>query len=94
MVKGLRLGKGLQPFSRDLLFQSLYESCKHRSTALQDASSLAATVIGNVLQHHAQNGIIERQHIVAVAHHLLTKFDQTAAGVYLAYHPLDRPSVS
>jgi transcriptional regulator NrdR family protein len=77
----------LLPFSRDKLFMSLYESCKHRPAALSDASSLTTTIISGLLKDQPQAGLLHRKHIAQTAHHLLSRFDKTAASVYLAYHP-------
>src|SRR5688500_613633 len=35
----------LQPFSRDKLYLSIYEACKHRKTPVDDATGLTRTVL-------------------------------------------------
>lgn len=77
----------LMPFSRDLLFVSVFESCKHRSDALGDASALTLTIIGQLLPH-VQDGVLERDTVVAVASAVLERFDKAAATMYGAYHPV------
>ena len=77
---------GLEPFSRDQLFLSVYDSCKHRSAAVDDATALVHIIVAQVLAGQ-QNGIIRRQHVVETAHTALKRFDQAAATMYLAYHP-------
>lgn len=87
MVKDSR-GK-LSPFNRDKLFIALYESCRHRDRAYQDATALTEVVISKVLGRPA-GSVIERSRIVETAHKALGRFDRAAATIYLAYHPLPR----
>lgn len=75
----------LQPFSRDLLFVSIYESTKHRPDALDDASALTQTIIAQ-LSALATNGKLDRDVIVAVSTAVLERFDKVAATMYAAYH--------
>lgn len=79
--------KLLIPFSRDVLFVSIYESCKHRQDALSDANALTLTIIGLLLPH-VRSGKLDRNDLVAVATSVLERFDTTAATMYTAYHPL------
>lgn len=82
--RGQRL---LEPFERDRLFVSVYESCKHRPTALADATGLLLTITANVL-HAANDGTIERNQLATIVHETLERFDSAAATVYGAYHRL------
>jgi transcriptional regulator NrdR family protein len=75
----------LQPFSRDKLFMSLYESCKHRPTALTDADGLTSTVTHLLLQQLSE-GSIGREEIIMITTAVLERFDRTAATIYSAYH--------
>ena len=75
------------PFSRDLLFISIYESCKHRTDALSEASALTDTVLTGLLTNKT-SGRLERNTIVKTVHDILQRFDTAAAVHYLAYHPL------
>jgi hypothetical protein len=84
MVKGS--GRTLKPFSRDQLFVSIYESCKHRSSAASDATALTLVVIGDLLAL-ARSGILERDDVARVTHKVLKRFDAAAATYYAAYHP-------
>lgn len=77
----------LAPFSRERLFVHVYESCKHRPSALGDASALTQTIINRLLQT-SEHGIIARDDIVRQAHSVLTNFDKAAATFYMVYHPL------
>jgi transcriptional repressor NrdR len=77
----------LEPFSRDKLFLSIWNSLQHRKTALTDASGLTDTVIkkllGEVEAATLDAGTIQRTALVA-----LTRFDKAAATHYQAFHPL------
>ncbi len=79
--------KKLVPFSRDLLFVSVYQSLKHRATALEDASALAQTIIAQ-LSGIAPHGKLDRDSIVAIVAATLERFDKDAATMYAAYHRL------
>jgi transcriptional repressor NrdR len=78
--------KGLMPFSRDRLFIAIYESCKHRPTALADATSLVELITRQILAKQ-QSGVVHRVDIVQTALLALQRFDATAATIYAAYHP-------
>lgn len=79
--------KHLQPFSRDKLFISVYEACRHRKAATEDARALTDTVVKQLLgaKHSAT---VRRHHVVTVTTGALERFDRAAAIQYLAYHPL------
>lgn len=77
----------LEPFSRDKLLVSLYESLKHRNTALGDAAALTSTVLGHALAV-SDRAVIERDALVTVATTVLERFDISAATHYRAFHPL------
>jgi len=79
----------LEPFSRDNLFVSIYESCKHRTDALSNARSLTQTVIG-LLRGHIVEGTLERDVIATVTGAALARFDTVAGTMYEAYHPKRR----
>lgn len=76
----------LKPFLRDRLFASVYDSLKHRKTALSDATALTDTVVSQVLLQ-AKNGTIEISVIKSLCGQTLARFDKTAAVYYAAYHP-------
>lgn len=75
----------LEPFYRDKLFMSLYQSLKHRQTSLQDAKDITDTVMHQLLQMH-QNGILTTNTIINTALATLNRFDAPAAVSYKAYH--------
>lgn len=76
----------MSPFNRDKLFLSLLESCKHRSTALADAASLADTVISQ-LAPHVTNGALTAKEIIISSQVALNRFDKAASTHYQAFHP-------
>lgn len=75
-----------QPFIQELLFLSLYNSLRHRSTALSDANGLCQTVLGKLLPQ-VKDGSLQRQDIIKTSHEVLKRFDRAAAISYLAFHP-------
>ena len=75
----------LRPFSRDKLFMSLYDSCRHRTTALSDARGLTETVIGKLAAHVA-GGTVGTGDITGVAQVVLNRFDKAASVYYAARH--------
>lgn len=77
---------GLEPFSRDTLLLSLYESLKHRKSAIQDATALTSTVI-STLHPLAEDTVIDRDVITTVSTSVLERFDKVAATHYAAFHP-------
>lgn len=78
-------GSRPEPFSRDKLFMSLYKSCEHRETALQDAQALTDTVIGK-LSAHVTNGTLTSRDIAQVAQVALNRFDKAASVYYQSFH--------
>ena len=76
---------GLQPLSRDSLLLTVYESCKHRSNALEESSSLVNTIIGNVLRKVSDDGVIEQELLDAIIVDVLHNFDPAAATIFSAY---------
>lgn len=76
----------LEPFQRDLLFVSVYESLRHRKSALDDATAITNTII-SLLRPFIQQGTLEIEHITEVAASTLDNFDVAAATHYRAFHP-------
>lgn len=77
---------GLTPFSREILLLSVYDSLRHRKTAVSDATALTGTIIGK-LRPHIQDGAITRNQIVKTTAEVLDRFDKAAAVSYRAFHP-------
>lgn len=83
----IQKGKELQAFSRDQLFTSIYESCRHRAAAAQDAANLTDTIISTLLSRTTQ-GLLTTATIVEIATAVLGRFDNAAAVQYAAFHPV------
>lgn len=77
--------RDLRPFSRDMLFISIYESCRHRPAAITDAGGLTQTIL-TLLRPYIAEGTVLREQIVLIASEVLRRFDATAATVYAAFH--------
>src|SRR5437868_1260590 len=68
----------LAPFSRDILFTSVHDSCRHRPAHVDDAGALTKTIITELMKKQ-DGGIVARDDIVRTAHEILGRFDQAAA---------------
>lgn len=94
-VEAIDLGKAItfqngthtEPFSRDTLLISIYESSKHRKTALSDALALTDTVIARLLPK-VEVATLSRQQIIETTTETLKNFDKAASVHYAAYHSL------
>jgi transcriptional repressor NrdR len=75
----------LAPFSRDKLLLSLYASCRHRQTAINDATALTETVMGGILADKT-GGSIQSRHLKQVIQVVLNRFDKVASTHYAAFH--------
>jgi transcriptional regulator NrdR family protein len=78
----------LQPFSRDILFVSLYKSLAHRKTATTDAADLTKTLIASLHNSNQATAIIDKYALTAHVTACLERFDTAAASHYRAYHPV------
>lgn len=81
----VKTNKQLQPFSRDKLYISVYDSLRHRTSAVEDAEALTLTIISTV-RGLIQNGVVDSVSIASVSKEVLERFDATAGTVYGAYH--------
>ena len=80
----------LVPFLPEKLLISLYDSLRHRSTAITDAQALHKTVINQIVrvQHtEPRPGVVQAATIKRCALRSLQRFDSAAATHYTAYHP-------
>ena len=77
----------LQPFSRDKLFLSIYDSLKHRKSPINDATWLTDTVIG-LMYPVIISATVDSQEITKCAVKVLKRFDKVAMTHYSAFHPL------
>ena len=75
----------LEPFQRDKLFLSLYQSLTHRKSAIDDAGHLTNNVITKLLDIQ-NNGLIDSIEIKHKAMYVISHFDQTASFYYQAHY--------
>lgn len=89
LVKSVSIikNKHVEPFSRDKLFLSIYESLKHRKTAVADAGGLTDTVVSKLLTQ-TDSPALSREQIVTTTLDTLNHFDKPAATHYQAFHTL------
>ena len=75
------------PFQRDVLFLSIYDSCKHRPNAISDAKALTDTVLSKLLAHKKNDkGLLSRSELAETTRSILKQFDNTAYVHYSAFH--------
>ncbi len=74
-----------EPFLRDELFLSVYDSLRHRKTALADATALTDTIMSAL--SFSGDAVIDRNKIVQETSRVLRRFDKIAAALYEALHP-------
>lgn len=75
----------VSPFSRDKLFASLLKALGHRTSAVDDASALTATITAKLLQNTSRASVSPAD-IVKTTLEVLKRFDTAAAVQYQAYH--------
>ncbi len=80
--------KKLEAFSRDKLFVSIFESCKHRKRAFADAGGVTGTVVHEILKR-LDNGVILQSDITSITYEILNRFDSVAATLYKAHYVSD-----
>jgi transcriptional regulator NrdR family protein len=85
--------KGLKNFSRDKLLLSVYKSCAHRQTAVQDSSDLSKTIITQIAKR-TPDGLLTTNIIATSIYDILKRFDQAAATHYKAFHPTSLSDVT
>jgi transcriptional regulator NrdR family protein len=74
-----------QPFLRDKLFLSVYNSCQHRVSAIADATALTDTIL-SMLPAISQNSLVDRRALRDNTLRVLEHFDNAAAVHYAAFH--------
>ena len=75
----------LQAFQRDKLLLSIYDSLKHRKTALSDATGLTDTVI-SLLYPLMRKALLQKADITICTLKVLKRFDKIAYVHYQAFH--------
>lgn len=78
------------PFIKEHLLLSIYESCRHRPTAVTDAIGLTNTVIAACMRKSAKPGIISRDTLVQTTWQTLDRFDHAASTHYSAFHRIKK----
>ena len=76
------------PFDRDTLFLSIYDACRHRSSAVTDATALTDAIVAKLVRRNTGHGVINRNEIVETVIEALRHFDSAAQVHFAAYHPL------
>ena len=66
---------------------SVYDSLKHRKTALEDATGLTDTVISKLLPH-MKDAVLDKSLIIITTTTILKRFDKAASTHYKAFHPV------
>ncbi|MCL4357797.1 hypothetical protein M1512_02805 [Patescibacteria group bacterium] len=74
-------------FMEEKLFLSIYESLKHRPSAIVDAINLTKTVIQKI-NRSAKHGVIDANLISKITLVCLNRFDKVASTHYQAFHDL------
>jgi len=77
----------VEPFCRDKLFLSVYNSLGHRKDALEASTSLTDTILSRLLKA-TDGSAIGRTKLIDAATEVLKSFDKAAAVQYSAYHPI------
>ena len=75
----------LQPFKRDRLFLSVYDSLRHRKSAISDAEGITATIISKLARKRL-DGRLDKHEIVDIALSTIKHFDKAAAVHYKAFY--------
>lgn len=78
-----------EPFQREKLLLSIYDSLRHRKGPVGAATALTATVISKLLGS-VDNATLTRSQIVKVTAAVLKNFDHAAYVQYTAFHPVKR----
>lgn len=84
----VKRSKGLEPYKKEKLMFSLYESLKHLEGAPEAAKELTETISLLLIQDTGRNNaaILTIEEIAAKAHDVLLRFDNVAGLHYQARH--------
>lgn len=75
----------LLPFSRDKLLLDVYDACKHRPKAIDDAQALVRTILADIMAALGEDGTISLAAFHGCVLTVLGHFDAAAATIYRAY---------
>lgn len=74
----------IAPFIREKFFLSIYDSCRHRQSAVTDARYLTNTIVSKMISKH-EGATIQSTKLKETALKTLSRFDKVAATYYRAY---------
>lgn len=77
--------KSLRPFVKEKLFLSLYKSCEHRTSAVDDAVALTDTVVSKIIRSGTKS-VVPAEQLAKLVHETLQHFDTASAVQFGAYH--------
>ena len=75
----------LEPFSTDKVLLSIYSSCKHRKSPLEDARALTNT-FNRLIINQITSGLIDLNDVQDLISTILGNFDLVALTYYNAYY--------
>lgn len=75
----------LEPFSTDKVLFSIYSSCKHRKSPLEDARALTNT-FNRLIINQITSGFVELKDVQDLISTILSNFDSVALTYYNAYY--------
>ncbi|MGF7228534.1 MAG: hypothetical protein ACQR33_00950 [Candidatus Saccharibacteria bacterium] len=64
----------------------IYDACKHRAKAMEDAQALTQTITADIIAQLAEDGTITHKVFLGAAATVLDRFDPVASTIYQAYH--------
>ena len=76
----------LVPFIKENLYVSIYESCRHRARAVEDAIALTDTVLSRIRHKDTDVAVIPVDALTDAAPRVLLAFDPSASTYYKAYY--------
>jgi transcriptional regulator NrdR family protein len=75
----------LRPFTKEKLFLSMYKSCEHRKSAVDDAAALTDTVISKIVRTGTKS-VVPASQLANLVYETLKNFDSASAVQFAAYH--------
>lgn len=82
-------GSSYKPFSRDMLFISIFYSCRHLNHPEKTAAALTDTIISKLLPD-VKDATLSTDKIINTTSKVLKNFNQPAYVQYTAYHPVEK----
>lgn len=75
-----------EPFQREKLLLSVYDSLRHRKDPVTAATALSTTIVSRLLGS-IDNATLTRKQIIQTVSAVLKNFDHAAYVQYTAFHP-------